>query len=151
MPYASEAALVDAFIACLQVGMNPWGDVSVLLEFDYQRGRTDVIAVGANGHVFAFEAKLDRWRDALDQAYRNTSFAHRSYVVVPSETAHRAARYQHEFQRRKVGLCCMDNGSLEVLLEPPHVAPILAWLCERVNDLARTASSRLPATCGRGD
>src|SRR2546427_5324293 len=35
----------------------------------------------------SFEAKLKDWRYALDQAYRNTCFAHKSYVVVPEATA----------------------------------------------------------------
>ena len=37
--------------------------------------------------LMAFEAKLKDWRYGLDQAYRNTCFAHKSYVVVPEATA----------------------------------------------------------------
>ena len=139
--YATEAALVDDFVALLG-GENPWGKLIVGLEFDYQGGRTDVVAVSANGFVVAFEAKLERWRDALNQAYRNTCFAHRSYIVVPSETACRAARYEREFLRRKVGLCCLKNGILEVLFEPAQVSPTLPWLSDRVTTFARTTSTR---------
>jgi hypothetical protein len=148
MNYESEAALVESFVTCLGSSESPWGDVKIALEFDYQRGRTDVVAVAHDGHIVAFEAKLDRWRDALNQAYRNTCFAHRSYIVVPQATAHRAARYHREFVRRKVGLCYVENGRLEVLLEPPLITPILPWLCERVNQLARSSTqAHVASTC----
>jgi hypothetical protein len=145
MPYLSEAALVEEFVVTLGAKASPWGDVVILREFDYQAGRTDVVAVSADGHVIAFEAKLGRWRDALHQAHRNTCFAHRSYVVVPAETAARAARYEREFRRRRVGLCYLENGRLEVVLEPPIVEPLLPSLCERVNRFARTSDSNFSA------
>jgi hypothetical protein len=148
MPYVSEAALVDEFVAYLGGVDNPWGALIVAQEFDYQRGRTDVVGVSSDGRIVAFEAKLDRWRDALNQAYRNTCFAHRSYVIVPAETAQRAARYEREFRRRKVGLCYMENGRVEVLFEPPHLDPILPWLCERVNKFARRQSPIAPTDRG---
>jgi hypothetical protein len=141
MSYPSESALVDEFVLALGAKASPWGDMTVAREFDYKAGRTDVVAVSAAGHVVAFEAKLGRWRDALHQAYRNTCFAHRSYVVLPAEAALRAVRYEREFRRRKVGLCFMENGRLEVVLEPPSVEPILPWLCERVNHFARTSAA----------
>jgi hypothetical protein len=148
MPYVSEAALVEEFVAYLGWGDHRWGEMAVAQEFDYQRGRTDVVGVSSDGRIVAFEAKLDRWRDALNQAYRNTCFAHRSYVIVPAETAQRAARYEREFRRRKVGLCYVENGRVEVLFEPPHLDPILPWLSERVNTFARQQS--LIAQIGRG-
>ena len=72
MPYRSESALVQDFVRFLSSRDEAeWDATHVSREFDYTRGRTDVIALNAAGQVLAFEAKLARWRDALHQAYRN--------------------------------------------------------------------------------
>src|SRR5690349_20380937 len=88
--YRSEAAFVRAFVSSLQAGSGPWELQSTAREFDYQRGRTDVVGVSQAGQVVSFEAKLDRWKDAMHQAYRNTCFSHRSYVLLPEPVAMRA-------------------------------------------------------------
>ncbi len=78
--YKNEQHLVETFLRSL-TECSPWGSVNTSSEFFYQRGKTDVVAVDEDGLVIAFEAKLTRWKKALQQAYRNTCFAHRSYVV----------------------------------------------------------------------
>src|SRR5437764_481965 len=82
-PYRTEAGLVRAFVSRLHADGGPWKVQGTAREFDYQRGRTDVVAVSGTGQVVAFEAKLDRWKDAMHQAYRNTCFSHLSYVLLP--------------------------------------------------------------------
>lgn len=126
--YRSEQELVDAFCSALCVQNTPWGELTLAREFGYERGRTDVVGVDSDGSILAFEAKLARWRDALQQAYRNTCFAHFSYVVVPEETAQRAERSSHEFQRRAVGLCYLSQGSLVVRVAAVRQDPIAPWL-----------------------
>ncbi|NCO39193.1 MAG: hypothetical protein COZ06_38190 [Armatimonadetes bacterium CG_4_10_14_3_um_filter_66_18] len=128
--YPSEQALVDAFCATLASENSPWGELSCAREFDYVRGRADVVAADAEGRIIAFEAKLEKWREALNQAYRNTCFAHESYVVLPEAAAMRAARYAREFSRRAVGLCYVHDGEVTVELEADERTPLQPWLAE---------------------
>ena len=129
MTYGSEQALVDELLGRIRAEDSPWRSDEVMTEFCYGRGRTDVL-VRHNGEIVAIEAKLTKWRDALDQAYRNTCFAHRSFVCVPTETAGRAARYVGEFEMRGVGLCTIRDGAIVVLCESSRNEPLQPWLCE---------------------
>lgn len=130
--FESESALVAHFVASLQTGDAPWGEVRVGEQFLHRSGRTDVVAVTNAGEVIAIEAKLTRWRDALHQAYRNTCFAHVSYVLLPERAATLAKQYAEEFTRRMVGLCCLMEDRVEVLLEAPRTVPLQPWLTDRV-------------------
>ena len=127
--FKTEAFLVNSFIDLLDCSSSPWGLVRIKREFFYSRGRVDVVALRDEDHVIAFEAKLKDWRKALDQAYRNTCFAHKSYVVVPEATALAAFAFVAEFKRRGVGLCYVDNvGGISVLEEPEVSTPIEPWI-----------------------
>jgi len=126
--YPTERALVERFLGHLSASGTPWGPLDVAIEFFYHRGRTDVIARTKDGDVVAFEAKLKRWREALQQAYRNTCFAHLSYVLLPKSAARIAIHYEAEFVRRRVGLCFIDDGQLIVAFHPPRLEPIQPWL-----------------------
>ena len=87
MTFTSEQTLVDTFVGLLETNRSPWGEVRLAREFDYSRGRTDVVAVADADTLIAVEAKLTDWKYALHQAYRNTCFAHRSFVLLPKEAA----------------------------------------------------------------
>jgi hypothetical protein len=126
--YVNEAALVDAFLAGLRQQASPWGPVDASTEFDFQRGRTDIVAISSLGELLAFEAKLTKWREALHQAYRNRCFARRSFVVLPSSVALAATRYNEEFRRRGIGLCFMMDGHIRVLIEAVANDPWQQWL-----------------------
>lgn len=126
--YSSEKLLVDAFIAAITATDTPWSFVRLGCEFAYQRGKTDVVGVSGNGTIFAFEAKLEKWKFALQQAYRNSCFAHLSYVVLPKPTALRAASCLAEFERRGVGLCYVEQGRVVIMHEAPLNEPIQPWL-----------------------
>lgn len=128
--YRVERDLVDDLYCAMEASRTPWGAVKLAREFSYGRGRTDLIAVDAAGRVIAFEAKIADWREALHQAYRNTCFAHSSYVVLPWSSAKKAARHYHEFQRRAVGLCYLVNGCIEVVLAAEDRFPLQPWLAE---------------------
>lgn len=137
--YSTEKMLVDQFVRVLGSETNPWGPVSVSCEFFYSRGRTDVVALAVGNILIAFEAKLKDWRCALDQAYRNTCFAHKSYVVVPEATALAAFAYVAEFKRRRVGLCYVDKGGkIRVLEEPEASIPIEPWTATRAATYVRS-------------
>jgi hypothetical protein len=134
--YASEQDLVDKFLICLQQDDAPWVSQGVYKEFFYQRGRADIVALTEDGEVIAVEAKLTRWRDALQQAYRNTCFAHRSYVLLPTHAAKIAERHRNAFERRGVGLCSVADGKLSILYPAPRAKPLQSWLCDEAAGLA---------------
>src|SRR5438105_2952246 len=104
MTFANEKMLVSRLLSLLESQATCWGAVRVTPEFFYSRGRTDVVAVDEDESLIAFEAKLSDWKTALHQAYRNTCFAHSSYVVLPKKTALVAFRFVGEFEKRGVGL-----------------------------------------------
>ncbi len=128
MTFDTEEMLVDSFIGLLETNRTPWGQVRFTREFDYSRGRTDVIAVANADTLIAVEAKLKDWKCALHQAYRNTCFAHRSFVLMPKATALIAFRFLAEFERRGVGLCYIDGIDFVVLHDSARAAPLEPWL-----------------------
>jgi hypothetical protein len=139
--YSTEKMLVDQFVRVLGREENPWSSVSVSCEFSYTRGKTDVVALADGDMLIAFEAKLKNWRCALDQAYRNTCYAHKSYVVLPQATALTAFAYLAEFKRRGVGLCYVDNtGGLTVLEESEISTPIEPWIATQAASHVRSDS-----------
>lgn len=142
--YDSEADLVREFVGAIQSPAFPLRAADVAQEFFYGSGRVDVIVVSITGEVVAVEAKLSKWRTALHQAYRNTCFAHHSYVLLPWAIAERAALYLGEFEQRRVGLCALRNGELIIVHDAPRVEPIQPWLAERAVAHARdVAGSRV--------
>ncbi len=128
MTFATEQMLVDTFVSLLEANRTPWGKVRFTREFDYSRGRTDVLAVSNADTVIAVEAKLKDWKCALHQAYRNTCFAHRSFVLLPKQMALTAFSFLVEFERRGVGLCYIDGAQLVVLQDSPYAPPLEPWL-----------------------
>jgi hypothetical protein len=126
--YKTESALVKAFLARLRGAGTPWGTVRVSQEFSFEGGRTDVVALCAKGKLIAFEAKLTKWKVALDQAYRNSFFADISYVVMPECGAEIAQRYSGEFARRGVGLCAVRSGRVVVVQQAEVKIPLQPWV-----------------------
>jgi hypothetical protein len=137
--YRLEAQLVDDFVTKLQHGRTPWGDVKFVREFDFQRGKPDVVLLSKSGEVVAIEAKLTRWRDALHQATRNRSFAETSYVLLPTAAAKVAEKYLAEFRVRNVGLCSLSPCGLDVIFEPRRETPIEPWLNQAATEAASNA------------
>lgn len=131
MSFENEQALVTLFVSRLSGNRSPWGVMQVATEFYYQRGRTDIVACTANEGVIAIEAKLDNWRAAMHQAFRNRCFASQSYVLLPKNTALRAHRYAGEFDRRQVGICYVDDAGIVVLHPAPDSPPFEPWLAAR--------------------
>jgi hypothetical protein len=142
MCFATEQALVESFVSRLSTDRSPWGTVQVGTEFYYQRGRTDIVAYTADKSVIAVEAKLEDWRTALHQAFRNRCFAHRSYVLLPKDTALRAHRYTGEFDRRRVGICYLENTDIVVLHPAAECDPLEPWLSLRAKLHIEAAGAR---------
>jgi hypothetical protein len=139
----SEAALVEELLVGLRRRTSPWGRLRIGTEFNFQRGRTDVVAVSPVAGLLAFEAKLTRWREALQQAYRNRCFARRSFVVLPEATAEMAVRYDEEFRRRRVGVCTVANRNVSILIESPDGDPLQGWLASAAICHVRTMTKGL--------
>ena len=132
MRFDSEKALVRSFLDLVAEHSTPWGEgLRTTQEFNYSRGRTDVVGLSGSGELIAFEAKLKKWRIALNQAYRNTSFANRSFVLLPRAVAERASTDPTEFERRGVGICFVEENQVVVLLEARRAEPLQRWLFER--------------------
>ncbi len=126
--FATEACLVERFIGALQSGCTSFGSVQVTTEWDHRSGLVDVLARDGTQSLVAFEAKLADWRRAFLQAYRNTAYANRTYVLLPEKIAHRAMQDREEFEFRGVGLCAFDGEQVRVLIEASEQAALLAWL-----------------------
>jgi hypothetical protein len=152
MAYNNEQALVDDFIGCLNQFPAEWSTVSISEQFDHTNGRTDVVVVADDDTVIAFEAKLTKWRKALQQAYRNTCFAHRSYIVVPENIAVAAFRFVWEFEVREVGICFIKDDKVVVLYEAPLVEPLQPWLSDEAKFFSSgdTQNATIRAGCNRG-
>ena len=112
---------------------TPWGQVQTVTEWDYRSGITDILARTKRNEVIAFEAKLSDWRRAIYQAYRNTTFALRSYVVLPEHVARRAQKSPDTFMNYGVGLCACADGELSVLIEARYSEPLMEWLTRRAH------------------
>jgi len=131
--YVLEQDLVDDFVNKLP--FSPFAtkeQTYFLTEFNYFRGRTDIVVLGQDNVIFAFEAKLKNWRKALNQAFRNTCFANFSYILVPESVAKYAEKYYEEFLKRSVGICYISNGEIMISYEAKHNKPIQDYLYERV-------------------
>ena len=135
--YESEIELVEQFCQALIADVNQWGTFEIVREFNYIRGKTDVVAINQKGEVLAFEAKLTKWRIALDQAYKNTSFANQSYIVLPEAIANRSKRYTYEFEKRGVGICYISEGNICVILEARYNEVLQPWLTREARTLAK--------------
>jgi hypothetical protein len=124
---------VDRTIRFLNRHKTPWGQVQTVTEWDYRSGITDILARTTRNEVIAFEAKLSDWRRAIYQAYRSTTFALRSYVVLPERVARRAEKSPEMFMNYGVGLCACADGELSVLIEARYSEPLMEWLTRRAH------------------
>lgn len=67
-------------------------------------------------HVTAVEAKLHRWREAIEQAVVYRAYADQAYVLMPEENAKPAIANKREFKKACVGLWTFgDDGLTEVI------------------------------------
>ena len=128
--YLTEESLVQDLALVVQGGKGPFRCRAVTFEFDFASGRTDLIGLDRDDELHAFEAKLTKWRKALEQAGRNTSYAHYTYVVLPSRTAASALKASDEFRRRGVGLVVLGKTVPRIEIMPRRAEPLLPWLTD---------------------
>lgn len=125
-----EKDLVSDFINIVQY-KNPWGLISFNTEFNYNGGRTDLIGTNENNDVIAIEAKLIKWKTAIQQAYRNTCFANKSYVLLPKSVSDKICKYDQYFHNRGIGLCCLENNQIKIIIEAQEENPIMPSISKK--------------------
>lgn len=74
--------------------------------------------------VTAVEAKVEKWKDAADQARRNSLFANRSYVAFPESVARRVHQ-DSVFQDHGIGVLAISGGTVRILRRAMKRTPIL--------------------------
>ena len=73
--------------------------------------------------VVTVEAKVDKWRIAVQQAGRNSMVATRSYVALPRQTALRV-RSEPTFSQLGIGILAVaSNGNVTVIRRPRRREP----------------------------
>lgn len=74
--------------------------------------------------VVSVEAKLTRWRVAIEQAKRYLRFSDESFVALPASVIARNRRIEHHCAAAGVGLIAVARGDVSVVLLPsPPVEP----------------------------
>jgi hypothetical protein len=123
-----ESFLVSDFKSKLKEQSAPFSILKLATEFNHMAGRTDIIGATKDGALIAFEAKICNWRVALTQAYRNTSFADYSYVLLPEACLKKAMKAEYEFIRRGVGLCSINEEGITIKIPAAKSTPIQPWV-----------------------
>lgn len=72
--------------------------------------------------IVTVEAKVDKWQVALDQAIRNSIFAHRSYVALPSRVARRI-RGGIGLRHHGIGVLAVDDDEVQEIKQPRRRLP----------------------------
>lgn len=73
--------------------------------------------------VVTVEAKVDKWRVAVQQAGRNSMVANRSYVALPRRVAFRV-RLEPTFSQLGIGILAVaDDGDVVVVKRPRRREP----------------------------
>lgn len=105
--------------------------------------------------VVAIEAKLTRWKDALEQAVSYRRFSNASFVALPWDVVDaRRATFVRDCSAASIGLISVASGRMSIEVAPPFHQPRTAeWVWTAVRALAsekpRTSEKR-QASCVDG-
>lgn len=73
---------------------------------------------------FAVELKLNKWKQALEQAHRGKSFAEYQYVVLDNDFIEPAVRHESLFEKYNVGLISLStDGEYKEHITPEKQEP----------------------------
>jgi len=93
-----------------------------------------------DAEVIAVEAKLSRWREAIDQATAYRRFANRSYVALPRETLERSKGIVPTCRSRGLGVLAVSSDGVHVVRRAPFHHPRSAgWVSLVARALAEDA------------
>ena len=126
--FLTESSLVEELLKMVTFRGALVKCEAVTLEFGFDSGRTDLLGITLESDLHAFEAKLSKWKSALHQAFKNSSFAHYVYVVMPERTSKAAIRAKLEFEKRGVGLIILGGKSPKIEIKPRRFDPLLPWI-----------------------
>lgn len=99
-----------------------------------------------DGEVIAFEAKLRRWREALNQAAEYRRFADRSYVVLDGAQVIPDAVMIESHRSEGVGLIVQRGKQVELLLRAKRNRVVTADRIQALRKLSTEAASTM-ASC----
>ncbi len=108
---------------------SPYSDFALLTDRAVGLLRMDVIAI---------EAKLTRWKDALEQARSYQDYSDRSYVALDARRVHVTDSMVSEFEKYGVGLIMCRPDEVSILLEASHRVLLTP---RRVHSVLRIAAS----------
>jgi hypothetical protein len=101
-------------------------------------------------HVVAVEAKLRRWKEAMEQATSYLKFANQSYVALPSTLVAANKDVAAAASAAQVGVIAVDENGAALAAEAPIQAASSAhwvWLMSRTVGLPTRLSPRDTSTC----
>lgn len=130
-----EKDLVDKFISFINTDNFEIEIKNYCTEFNYQNGKTDIIAQKTTNEIVAFEAKLFDIKKVINQAYRNTTFANLSYIVLPATKKNMQTKYYEEMGKLNIGLILVDEQHAWIEKEASIVEPVLPWLQKKASAL----------------
>src|SRR5688572_28046943 len=93
-----------------------------------------------SAQVVAIEAKLVRWREAIEQAAAYRGFANRVYVALPAPLVNRAVAVRKQCRRSGVGLLSVSKSRMDVVVPAPVRRPQTAewvWVLAQTLGLRR--------------
>jgi hypothetical protein len=95
-----------------------------LIEIDGRELRATGRHVSGDIRVVAIEAKLSRWREAVEQASSYRIFANESYIAMPTDIYVRSGEIWTACRHAEVGaLAVRGDGTVDLVFEAPHVTP----------------------------
>ena len=98
---------------------------SGLLTVDADGRFSSAFQLGDRCHIVAFELKLDRWREALEQAISYQKFANESYVVLDASRIKVTSDPIRECASRNVGFVILyRDDEMEILLRGLHLQDV---------------------------
>jgi len=74
---------------------------------------------GRSFHMVAIEAKLTRWRDALEQAREYRRFADQAFVALPEASIPLTRRHRADFETAGVGLLSVNDQIKTIISAKP--------------------------------
>jgi len=88
--------------------------------------------------IVAVEAKVHDWRGAIAQAARNRVLAHRTYIALPEQVAHRIAAVS-DLSTHGVGLLAVRGETVTEFKSSPRRRPLVwSYYYGLVSTIART-------------
>lgn len=98
------------------------GVLSRIIEWDLieigQGGQVALTKLWPNSFkIIALEAKLSRWRQAINQANKYQKYADQTFVVLPENPAQIALKNKEEFLKSGIGLLTVNSKGVKPMIK----------------------------------